>query len=62
MCWFQLSDELIAQYEETYAAQERQLQAFFQLKMVLAPCIEALVLLDRLVYLLQQVGIGTVPM
>ena len=32
------------------------MRAFFQLKALLAPCIEALVLLDRLLYLLEQVS------
>jgi len=33
---------------------ERKHMAFFQLKMVLGPCVETLILLDRLAYLLEQ--------
>jgi len=52
----QLSDEAIEQYESTHREQEHKMRAFFQLKALLAPCIEALVLLDRLLYLLEQVS------
>ncbi|KAI0224820.1 Methyltransferase-like protein 25 [Lamellibrachia satsuma] len=50
----EVSDEVIAEYERTHCDQEHKLCAFFQLKAVLAPCIEALILLDRLHYLLEQ--------
>ena len=32
------------------------MQVFFQLRTVLAPCIEGLLLMDRLCFLLEQVG------
>jgi len=37
---------------------ERKHMAFFQLKMVLGPCVETLILLDRLAYLLEQVRLA----
>ena len=53
---FQVSDEAIAEYERTHCDREHKMCAFFQLKAVLAPCIEALILLDRLHFLLEQVS------
>ena len=50
----QISDEMLASYAERYANMERKHMAFFQLKMVLGPCVETLILLDRLAYLLEQ--------
>jgi len=41
-------------YTERYADMQRKHMAFFQLKMVLGPCIETLILFDRLAYLLEQ--------
>ena len=51
----QISDEEIEDYLQRYRPLERQLQAFVQLRMALAPCIEAVILLDRLAFLLEQV-------
>ena len=51
----QISDSMLDSYSERYADMERRHVAFFQLKMVLGPCIETLILLDRLAYLLEQV-------
>jgi len=45
---------MLASYAERYANMERKHMAFFQLKMVLGPCVETLILLDRLAYLLEQ--------
>ena len=52
---FQPTEDVIADYELQYARREREMQAFLQLRMALAPCIEALLLLDRLCYLHEQV-------
>ena len=51
---------MLASYAEQYANMERKHTAFFQLKMVLGPCIETLILLDRLAYLLEQARL-TIP-
>lgn len=40
-----------------YEDQKKKFAAFFQLKTVLAPCIEAVVVLDRLCFLLEQVHV-----
>ena len=42
-------------YLERYNSQRRHLQAFFQLRLLLAPLIEATILLDRLAFLKEQV-------
>ncbi|XP_061173061.1 probable methyltransferase-like protein 25 [Saccostrea echinata] len=49
-----ITEELIDYYCEKYKDQKRKFAAFFQLKTVLAPCIEAVILLDRLCFLLEQ--------
>jgi len=54
-----MSDEMLASYVERYADMERKHMAFFQLKMVLGPCIETLILLDRLAYVLEQARLTT---
>ena len=54
----QLTDEVIDEFETKYGEEKRKNVAFFQLKTVLAPCIESLVLLDRLAFLLGQVLIN----
>lgn len=56
----ELSDEAIEEYESTHREQEHKMRAFFQLKAVLAPCIEALILLDRLLYLFEQDNMTTI--
>ena len=52
----QLTDEQIGDYEQRFEGEFRKVQAFYQLKATLAPCIEALILLDRLAFLQQQVN------
>lgn len=49
-----VSDEMIDMYLEKYKADRQKLAAFFQLKTVLAPCIEAVIILDRIAYLLEN--------
>ncbi|CAL1527177.1 unnamed protein product [Lymnaea stagnalis] len=49
-----ISGELLSETEELYKHTKSQMVAFFQLKLVLAPLIEALILLDRLLFLLEQ--------
>lgn len=53
-----ISDELIMQYLEKYKHRMIELEAFNMLKVVLGPCIEALMLLDRLCYLKEQDNIA----
>ncbi|XP_029848257.2 methyltransferase-like protein 25 [Ixodes scapularis] len=50
-------DEIRA-YEEEYTKQLRRLTAFQQMRIAFAACVEALVLLDRLVYLLEQEAVA----
>jgi len=50
----QISDQLLASYAERYAFMKRKHVAFFQMKMVLGPCVETLILMDRLAFLLEQ--------
>ncbi|XP_073507718.1 probable methyltransferase-like protein 25 isoform X2 [Phyllobates terribilis] len=49
-----LSDQEIMGYYQKYELRRNELEAFNRLKVFLAPCIEALILLDRLGYLREQ--------
>ncbi|XP_069556455.1 probable methyltransferase-like protein 25 [Brachyistius frenatus] len=49
-----LSDSDIQAYHDTYRARMAEMHAFNMLKVTLAPCIEGLILLDRLCYLKEQ--------
>ncbi|XP_051062358.1 probable methyltransferase-like protein 25 isoform X2 [Phodopus roborovskii] len=49
-----VSEEIIMDYYEKYKPRMNELEAFNMLKVVLAPCIETLILLDRLCYLKEQ--------
>ncbi|KAM4676647.1 putative methyltransferase-like protein 25 isoform 2-T3 [Discoglossus pictus] len=49
-----LQDSQIMDYYEKYKPRKDELDAFTMLKVILAPCIEALILLDRLCYLKEQ--------
>ncbi|KAK6314606.1 hypothetical protein J4Q44_G00141350 [Coregonus suidteri] len=50
-----LSDGVIQSYHDTYRPRMVEMEAFNMLKVTLAPCIEGLILLDRLCYLKEQV-------
>ncbi|KAM9311604.1 putative methyltransferase-like protein 25 [Gastrophryne carolinensis] len=52
-----LSDEEIMIYYEKFEPRRNELEAFNRLKVFLAPCVEALILLDRLCYLREQENI-----
>lgn len=56
----QITPELVGEYCHKYEDDKRKLAAFRQLKSVLAPTIESLVLLDRACYLLEQVSCNLV--
>uniref|UniRef100_A0A8C6W884 Methyltransferase like 25 n=1 Tax=Nannospalax galili TaxID=1026970 RepID=A0A8C6W884_NANGA len=49
-----LPEEIIMEYFKKYKPRMNELEAFNMLKVVLAPCIETLILLDRLCYLKEQ--------
>ncbi|KAI4576915.1 hypothetical protein MJT46_002750 [Ovis ammon polii x Ovis aries] len=51
-----LPEKIIMDYYEKYKPRMNELEAFNMLKVVLAPCIETLILLDRLCYLKEQEG------
>ncbi|KAM8822148.1 putative methyltransferase-like protein 25 isoform 1-T2 [Synchiropus picturatus] len=53
-----LSDREIQQYLDTYSPRRSEMDAFNMLKVTLAPCIEGLVLLDRLCYLREQESVS----
>ncbi|XP_078583297.1 putative methyltransferase-like protein 25 [Branchiostoma floridae x Branchiostoma japonicum] len=53
-----LSDEEINRYFEQYQGKLRHLHAFIQLRACLAPCIEAFILLDRLCFVHEQIGVS----
>ncbi|XP_042671647.1 methyltransferase-like protein 25 [Centrocercus urophasianus] len=53
-----LPDSCIMDYYEKYKHRMNELEAFNMLKVVLAPCIEVLILLDRLCYLKEQNNIA----
>ncbi|XP_054609656.1 methyltransferase-like protein 25 [Dunckerocampus dactyliophorus] len=50
----QLSDGDIQRYHDAYSPRRSEMHAFNLLKVALAPCIEGLILLDRLCYLKEQ--------
>ncbi|TSK13296.1 Transmembrane and TPR repeat-containing protein 2 [Bagarius yarrelli] len=49
-----LSDSVIQRYHDLYRSRMNEMVAFNMLKVTLAPCIEGLILLDRLCYLKEQ--------
>eukprot|EP00063_Salmo_salar_P089264 XP_014064099.1 PREDICTED: methyltransferase-like protein 25 [Salmo salar] len=49
-----LSDGVIQGYHDTYRPRMVEMEAFNMLKVTLAPCIEGLILLDRLCFLKEQ--------
>ncbi|XP_018602735.1 putative methyltransferase-like protein 25 [Scleropages formosus] len=49
-----LSDSLVQSYHDKYRPRMKEMEAFNMLKVSLAPCIEGLILLDRLCYLKEQ--------
>ncbi|KPP62942.1 hypothetical protein Z043_118836 [Scleropages formosus] len=51
-----LSDSLVQSYHDKYRPRMKEMEAFNMLKVSLAPCIEGLILLDRLCYLKEQVN------
>ncbi|XP_032445094.1 putative methyltransferase-like protein 25 isoform X1 [Xiphophorus hellerii] len=53
-----LCDSDIQSYHDTYKARMDEMHAFNMLKVALAPCIEGLILLDRLCYLKEQEGVS----
>ncbi|XP_032152794.1 methyltransferase-like protein 25 isoform X1 [Sapajus apella] len=53
-----LPEKTIMNYYEKYKPRMNELEAFNMLKVVLAPCIETLILLDRLCYLKEQEDIA----
>ena len=54
--FLQASEDEVAEFHEQHSHQEDKMAAFFQLKATLAPVVETVVLLDRLVYLMEQVN------
>ncbi|XP_038612763.1 methyltransferase-like protein 25 [Tachyglossus aculeatus] len=53
-----VTEKCIMDYHEKYRPRMNELEAFNMLKVVLAPCIETLILLDRLCYLKEQDSIS----
>ena len=53
----QVSSDMIEGYIRKYSDDQHKLAAFFQLKTALAPCIESLIILDRICFLLEQVSL-----
>ncbi|XP_071137332.1 probable methyltransferase-like protein 25 isoform X1 [Mytilus edulis] len=49
-----ITPEFVSEYVERYKEEEKKLAIFLQIKSLLAPCIEAIVLLDRYLHLLEQ--------
>uniref|UniRef100_A0A8C4N716 Methyltransferase domain-containing protein n=1 Tax=Eptatretus burgeri TaxID=7764 RepID=A0A8C4N716_EPTBU len=50
----QISDDDITAYHDSYAPRAHELEAFNTLKAALSPCVEAIIFLDRLSFLLEQ--------
>lgn len=53
--FFQIDDEKINQFYEKHLVEYERLKVFFLLKQALAPVIEGLIIMDRLLYLYEQV-------
>ncbi|XP_022256223.1 methyltransferase-like protein 25 isoform X2 [Limulus polyphemus] len=53
----QITDEEILNYLKQYEPEEDKVRAFLQLRLCLAPCIEALILLDRLMFLYEMTSV-----
>ncbi|XP_036419728.1 methyltransferase-like protein 25 isoform X1 [Colossoma macropomum] len=53
-----LSDSVIQSYHDLYSPRMSEMVAFNMLKVTLAPCIEGLILLDRLCYLKEQENVS----
>ncbi|XP_020382547.2 methyltransferase-like protein 25 isoform X1 [Rhincodon typus] len=53
-----MSDSLIQGYYDRYMPRMKELEAFNLLKVALSPCIEGLILLDRLCYLKEQANVA----
>lgn len=53
--FFQVNDEKINQLYDKYQIEYERIKIFFILKQTLAPIIEGLILMDRLLYLYEQV-------
>ncbi|KAF7461785.1 hypothetical protein GHT09_014062 [Marmota monax] len=53
-----MPEKIIMDYYEKYKPRMNELEAFNMLKVFLAPCIETLILLDRLCYLKEQEDIA----
>uniref|UniRef100_A0A672HGN0 Methyltransferase like 25 n=1 Tax=Salarias fasciatus TaxID=181472 RepID=A0A672HGN0_SALFA len=53
-----LSDSDIQHYHDTYSERKNEMHAFNMLKVTLAPCIEGLILLDRLCFLKEQENVS----
>lgn len=56
MFWLQIDDQELHQVYNDYEPYKKQLHAFVLLRLALAPAIEAIIMLDRLVYIREQVG------
>eukprot|EP00106_Octopus_bimaculoides_P019351 XP_014786793.1 PREDICTED: methyltransferase-like protein 25 isoform X2 [Octopus bimaculoides] len=57
-----ISEEMVQNYLVKYEEDKKKLAAFYQVKSALAPCIEALITLDRIYYLLEQESIKDVSL
>ncbi|XP_017350297.1 methyltransferase-like protein 25 [Ictalurus punctatus] len=53
-----LSDSVIQSYHDLYTSRKKEMVAFNMLKVTLAPCIEGLILLDRLCYLKERENVA----
>lgn len=53
--FFQIDDEKINQLYDKHMLEYERLKVFFFLKQALAPVIEGLIIMDRLLYLYEQV-------
>lgn len=54
--FFQVDDQQISELYDRHLIEYERLKVFFFLKQVLAPVIEGLILMDRLLYLYEQVS------
>ena len=53
-----MTDDEVDCYLARYSAKRKQLHAFFQLRLLIAHLVETIILVDRFVFLMEQVTLG----
>jgi hypothetical protein len=54
LLFFKVSDEEFKSYWDEYSAMRNRFEMFIQIKLIISPIIEYIILLDRLIYLFEK--------